>query len=125
MRASTIKTILIIDDSRVSRMFARQYILALHPDWLIEEADSGEQALARLAVTPIHLILLDVNMPGIGGLATAVQLRELHAHIPVCIISANIQNATRDKALALGAQFIEKPITQLRIAQALALVEDA
>ncbi len=121
---SNIKTILIIDDSRVSRMFARQYILDLHPDWQIEEAASGEEALARLAAVPADLALLDVNMPGIGGLATAQQLRDKYPLMPVCIISANIQSATRDKALAMGVGFAEKPITAERVGQIIAVVED-
>jgi hypothetical protein len=44
---TTPKTILIVDDSRVSRMMARQYIAGLHADWIVEEAASGEEALLK------------------------------------------------------------------------------
>ncbi len=124
MSSTTTKTILIIDDSRVSRMFARQYVLDLHPGWLIEEAASGEEALSVLEAVMADLVLLDVNMPGIGGLATAQQLRAKYPELPICIISANVQSATRDKAAAMGVGFAAKPITQERIAQIVSVVED-
>ncbi len=119
------KTILIIDDSRVWQLFARQYILELHPDWLVAQADCGEDALSMLETLVVDLVLLDVNMPGIGGLATAARLRERHPAVPVCIISANVQGATRARALALGVGFAAKPMTQERIAQIIAVIEDA
>lgn len=125
MSSTKPKTILIIDDSRVSRMFARQYILELHPDWYIGEADSGEAALEALQAVAADLVLLDVNMPGIGGLETALQLRQRYPALPICIISANVQHATQDRAAAMGVGFAAKPITAERIAQIISVVEDA
>lgn len=120
MNDLSIRTVLVIDDSRVSRMFSRQYILALRPNWVVAEADTGEQALDLLDSIKADLVLLDVNMPGMGGLAAAAILRQRHPAIRVCVISANVQGATRAKAEALGVEYYEKPITQQRIADILA-----
>ena len=109
------KTVLVVDDSRVSRLLARQFILSAKPDWTVEEAASGEEALAKVAtVTPV-LILVDVNMPGIGGMAAAEQLRSLCPDAHVSLVTANVQNATRNRANEMGVGFMEKPITEVRI----------
>ncbi len=120
MTNASIRTVLVIDDSRVSRMFSRQYILALHPNWIVAEADTGEQALAVLDNIRADLALLDVNMPGMGGLATAELLRERHPQMRVCVVTANVQASMRERTEALGVEYFAKPITQQRIADILA-----
>ncbi|WP_296000404.1 response regulator [Rugamonas sp.] len=122
-------TILIVDDSRVSRLMARQYILGRHADWVVDEAGSGEEALARIAaatedgVAGPDLVLMDVNMPGMGGIAAAEQLRRLAPALKIALLTANVQRATRERAAELGIGFMEKPITAERIAQLLAVLE--
>ncbi len=64
---SSPKTILIVDDSRVSRMMIRAMILEKHKDWILEEAASGEEALEKIRTFVPDLISMDVNMPGMGG----------------------------------------------------------
>lgn len=109
------KTVLIVDDSRVSRMMARQYILSARPGWQVEEAATGEEALEKIgAITPA-LILVDVNMPGMGGMAAAEQLRTLCPSAHLSLVTANVQNAIRNRATELGIGFMEKPITEARI----------
>jgi CheY-like chemotaxis protein len=109
------KTVLVVDDSRVSRMMARQFILSARPGWLVEDAATGEEALEKVkSVSPV-LILVDVNMPGIGGMAAAEQLRGLCPGAHISLVTANVQNATRNRANELGIGFMEKPITEHRI----------
>lgn len=109
------KTVLVVDDSRVSRMMARQFILSARPGWQVEDAATGEEALEKVkSVVPV-LILIDVNMPGIGGMAAAEQLRALCPGSHISLVTANVQNATRNRANELGIGFMEKPITENRI----------
>lgn len=117
-------TILVVDDSRVSRMLSRQFILSMRPDWIIAEAATGEEAIDKLESVNPDLILLDVNMPGMGGLAAAEKLREKRPSINITLMTANIQDATRNKASALGIGFVEKPVTEARIQQIIASLED-
>ena len=115
-------TVLVVDDSRVSRLMARQYILSKHADWTVIEAGSGEEALEKAkSLTPV-LILMDVNMPGMGGLAAAEQLRNLCPLSHISLVTANVQNATRSHAAGLGIGFMEKPITEARIHQLLSAI---
>jgi CheY-like chemotaxis protein len=117
-------TVLVVDDSRVSRMLSRQYILQRHPDWTIAEAASGEEAIEKLqGITP-DLILLDLNMPGMGGLAAVEKLQAKCPSTRITLLTANVQDATREKAAALGIGFAEKPITEARIDQIIAVFEN-
>jgi two-component system, chemotaxis family, chemotaxis protein CheY len=115
-----IKTVLIVDDSRVSRMMSRQFILSRHPQWQVEEAATGEEALQKAPDIKPFLILMDVNMPGMGGMAAAEQLRSTLPESNITMLTANVQDATRNRAYSIGAGFMEKPITEARIHQLLA-----
>lgn len=108
-------TVLVVDDSRVSRLMARQFINSKQPGWKVEEAASGEEALKMAPALSPLLILIDVNMPGMGGLAAAEQLRALCPLAHISMVTANVQNATRNRASELGIGFMEKPITEARI----------
>lgn len=116
-------TVLIVDDSRVSRLVTRQHILARHADWTIAEAANGEDALAQAPALQPQLVLLDVNMPGMGGVAAAEQLRKLLPDAHISLLTANVQDATRQRAQDLGIGFMEKPITEERIARLIAPLE--
>lgn len=117
------RTALVVDDSRVSRLIAHQFILSRGGGWVVEEAASGEAALEKAQTLAPTLILLDVNMPGMGGLAAAALLHRLRPDSHICLLTANVQNATRERAAELGIGFMEKPITETRIHQLLAGLE--
>lgn len=104
--------ILIVDDSRLSRMISRQYVLSLHKDWDIAEAATGEQAIEMAAEKQPYLILLDVNMPGMGGLAAAAILRDAHPQTHIVLLTANVQNSVQVQAEQLGIGFLSKPIKE-------------
>ncbi|MFA7240414.1 MAG: response regulator [Sulfuricellaceae bacterium] len=120
---SDIKTVLIVDDSRVSRMMIRSMILAQHPDWVMEEAVSGEEALEKIRTIIPHLITLDINMPGMGGLAAAEELVKECPNVKIVLLTGNIQASSHRKAEQLGVGFVEKPITESCVARVLAYMD--
>ncbi|MGK9174391.1 response regulator [Yokenella regensburgei] len=109
------KSILIVDDSRLSRMISRQYVLSLHKDRDIAEAATGEQAIEMAAEKRPWLILLDVNMPGMGGLAAAAVLRQTHPQTHIVLLTANVQHSVQAQAEELGLGFLSKPIKEADI----------
>ena len=111
------KQVLVVDDSRVSRLMSHQFILSKHADWQVIEAATGEEALEKVKTFTPALILLDVNMPGMGGVAAVEQLRTLCPQTHIILVTANVQNAIRNRASELGVGFMEKPITETRIHQ--------
>jgi CheY-like chemotaxis protein len=104
-------TVLIVDDSKLARMVVAKVVGRLRPDWLLLEATNAEEALVRVQEQPIHVALIDFNMPGRDGLSLAADLRQHWPAIPIAIISANVQDEIIARARSLDATFIPKPVT--------------
>ena len=103
-------TILIVDDEPGVRS-ALSGVLR-DEGYLVDAVPSGEACLERVTQGAVDLILLDVWLPGIDGLATLARLRERHVDAQVVLISGhgNIESAVR--AIKMGAfDFVEKPLS--------------
>ena len=78
----------------------------------VDAVDTGEACLDRVARAPYDVIVLDIWLPGMDGLATLTRLNERRVDAPVVMISGhgNIESAVR--AIKLGAfDFVEKPLS--------------
>jgi len=110
------QTLLIVDDSRLSRMMVKAFTLAAQPNWQIIEASNGEEALSVCAGKEITYMTIDYNMPGIDGLNLALQLKDIYPGAKISLLTANIQQHLMDEARESGVVFISKPITEQKIA---------
>jgi two-component system chemotaxis response regulator CheY len=117
--STSVKKLLIVDDSKVSRMRIRAFFATQCPSWAIEEADSGDAALANAAAAAPDYVTMDVNMPGISGFEAAAQLMAAHPHIRIVMLTANIQESSRQQATSLQLNFVAKPATEASLQQAL------
>ncbi|MDH3355189.1 MAG: response regulator [Chromatiales bacterium] len=117
------KILLIVDDSRLSRMMIRSMVLAQHPNWIIIEAASGEEALESVDQNMPNFCTMDINMPGMLGTDATEQILLKYPNIRIAIFSANTQEYYRTHAAKLGAQFVSKPITEKSIVKALEFFE--
>ncbi len=103
-------TILIVDDEPGVRT-ALTGVLR-DEDYTVESVATGEECLDRVTRGAVDLIVLDVWLPGMDGLATLARLRERQVDAQVVLISGhgNIESAVR--AIKLGAfDFVEKPLS--------------
>ena len=116
--------VLIVDDSKVSRMLIKAMMAAHHPDWLFAEADSGIKSLLWLVGNHVDLVTMDVNMLGMSGLDAAEQIKARHAGAFIAMMTANVQSSTRQRAEQIGVHFFGKPITEDIIAQIVKRFED-
>jgi CheY-like chemotaxis protein len=107
--------VLIVDDSKLARMSAKKALSILFPGWTSVEAGDGEQARKALVESAPDIALLDFNMPGQNGLDLAAELRTLRPDMPVAVISANRQQEVVDRARAVGAAFLAKPLTEAEL----------
>jgi two-component system KDP operon response regulator KdpE len=100
-------TILVIDDEPQLRRAMKATLTDL--GYSVIEAKTGEEALETLRSESPDLILLDLNMPGIGGLETCRAIRET-SETPIIILS--VRNTERDKVQVLDAgadDYVTKP----------------
>jgi two-component system KDP operon response regulator KdpE len=100
-------TILVIDDEPQLRRVMRTTLTDL--GYTVIDAKTGEDALELLRHDQPDLILLDLNMPGIGGLETCRAIRET-SEVPIIILS--VRNTEREKVQALDAgadDYVSKP----------------
>jgi CheY-like chemotaxis protein len=104
--------VLIVDDSRLARMAIIKALNALRPDWPRLEAASADEALERITQESPDIVLLDFNMPGKDGLSFAAELQQRLPRLIVAVISANRQVEVVDRARAVGAAFLAKPLTE-------------
>lgn len=109
------KTVLIVDDSRVSRMMIKAIITDTHADWPVIEAENGDAALEAIAGKTVDIAILDCNMPGMDGFTLAEKIKQSKPETTISLLTANIQEATQKKADAIGISFVKKPITNERI----------
>jgi len=120
----TPKTVLIVDDSRLSRMIIKALILEKYPDWIMLEAINGDQTISMMDSIPEpDLITLDVNMPGMDGLSLVTTIRNHWASVPIVVITANVQGSVSRKCAELKVGFVEKPIDAATIDKALTFME--
>jgi two-component system chemotaxis response regulator CheY len=111
--------LLIVDDSKVSRMRIRAFFSSTCPGWTLLEAASGDEALSMAAADPPDFVTMDINMPGMSGFETAQLMLMRNQHIRVVMLSGNIQESSRQVAASLRLKFVAKPVTQLSLQQAL------
>jgi CheY-like chemotaxis protein len=111
--------LLIVDDSSVSRMMIRGRMATMQPDWELSEVASGDEAVALVPTLQPDFITMDVNMPGISGFEAAEKILQAYPHIRIVMLTANIQSSSREKAQQLATQFVQKPVTQASMQQAI------
>lgn len=103
--------ILIVDDIEENRDMLSRRLLRKSYETVL--ADSGEAALKVLDTTEISLVLLDVMMPGIGGIETLRQIRQRYSRLelPVIMVTAKDQGDDIVQAFNLGANdYVTKPL---------------
>ena len=119
-------TILIVDDEPDNR-FALSHVLA-ELEQRIVEAGSGEDALRFLLREECAVILLDANMPGLDGYATAelIRRRERSRHIPIIFVSAIDKDDEHiARAYAMGAvDYVFKPVDPVILRSKIAVLVD-
>jgi len=128
MKSSNNYTILAVDDAKDSLMLLDFDLV--EAGYEVITADSGNEALAMLKENKVHLILLDMYMPGISGLTTLqeVKVQNDFAHIPVIMLSSSGDEEQIVAALEFGADdYVTKPyisnVLLARIRNALRFME--
>jgi two-component system chemotaxis response regulator CheY len=105
--------VLLVDDSPPKRRAVRKALLAAgFDDMVVEEAENGSDALAKLAHLQPDLILSDWRMPEMSGVDLLRELRARGDKVPFGFVTLGATEHMRETASRAGAQFlIESPLT--------------
>ncbi len=107
--------VLIVDDEPHMRTFVRRCLQERFATEILEAAD-GESALRQARETPPSAVLLDLNLPGMGGLETLRMLRAEFPALPIVIFTAEATRTSVQECLEAGATaFVRKdtPLEQI------------
>jgi two-component system, NarL family, response regulator len=96
--------ILLVEDDELFRLGLRVR-LQQEPDLeIIAEAEDGETAIEQVATHALDVVLLDVGLPGIGGIEACHLIKQRHPHLPILTLTSHFQPALIARLVAAGAQ---------------------
>jgi two-component system KDP operon response regulator KdpE len=102
--------VLLVDDEPAIRRALRATLSEL--GFSTAEASRGEEALHLVQTEVFDAVLLDINMPGIGGMKTLVRLRALAPRLPILMLTVRDDEENKIEALECGADdYITKPFS--------------
>ena len=108
------KLILAVDDDQDNLTLLAE--LLRHEGFRVETAMSGEEAIERLKTITPDLVLLDINMPGIGGYETLHEIRKRPKYMSVIFVSARAESREVVKGLDAGADdYVCKPFDPVEL----------
>jgi len=108
---------LIVDDEPIARKVMREELGSFHDVEIIGEADNGTIALEKITSEHPDLVLLDLQMPGMGGLEVVRNLRR-GTHMPVIVIVTAYDKYALQAFEAGAIDYLLKPVGEERLAEA-------
>ena len=100
--------ILVVDDESAIRRALRPPLVEL--GFQVFEASRGEEAIQQLRAATVDVVLLDMNMPGIGGMETLRRIRAIAPRLPILMVTVRDAEEEKVEALELGADdYVTKP----------------
>jgi two-component system chemotaxis response regulator CheY len=107
------RDVLVVDDSKVMRDMVIACLRA-HGELSFTHAASGLEAIEQLSLKPFQLVVLDLNMPDIGGIEVVefVRGQDKLRQLPIIVVTTRGDETSRERALGAGAsRFMTKPFT--------------
>lgn len=96
--------ILIAEDDELFRLGLRMRLQQETDLEVVAEAEDGETAVDQTKCQPLDLVLLDVGLPGIGGIEACRQIKQQQPTLPVLILTSRSEKNLISRLIAAGAQ---------------------
>ncbi|HEY4051675.1 MAG TPA: response regulator transcription factor [Acidobacteriaceae bacterium] len=107
-------SVLIVEDDSALRQSLRDTLEAA--GFCPREASSGEEAMLALHRSHFETVLLDINMPGIGGMEACRRIRQTYPLLPILVLTVRDEEKDKIEALDAGADdYITKPFQFLEL----------
>jgi two-component system, chemotaxis family, chemotaxis protein CheY len=110
-RIGSMPRILIVDDSIFQRKIISRMLLP--EGHTVIEASGGREGLELFLKERPDLVIVDLLMPEISGTEVLLEIRRQSADMPVVVCTSDVQTATRQECMAMGASgFVNKPASR-------------
>lgn len=103
MSSNTIK-ILLVEDDELFRLGLRVRLQQEAGLEIIAEAEDGETAIELVNQYALDVVILDVGLPGIGGIEACQQIKQKYPNLPVLILTSHSQKSLITQLIEVGAQ---------------------
>jgi two-component system chemotaxis response regulator CheY len=116
---------MVVDDSRIMRNIVKNTFTELKIPCQFIEAGNGKDALMLLQNQPVHLVLLDWNMPELSGIDFLHQVRAMdqYKELPIIMVTSESAKYNVIEALKSGAtDYIIKPVNEKIFAEKLSKI---
>jgi CheY-like chemotaxis protein len=113
--------ILVVDDTATNLTFATCMLQLITPHGKVSGVCSGLEALERLGATAFTLVFMDIEMPGMGGIAATQAIRKFNKKVPVIALTGDDSSELRVRCKEAGMNgFVAKPFRQQELAAVVA-----
>jgi DNA-binding NarL/FixJ family response regulator len=117
------RNFLVVDDHPIVRRGTKEVLEEAYPEARVVEVDSGEAAVAAVQQQPWDLIVLDLSLPGMGGLEALERIRRARAGAQVLVLSMHAEEQFALRALKAGAAgYLSKEYAVEQLLEAVARV---
>jgi DNA-binding response OmpR family regulator len=116
--------VLVVDDELFVGELLKEYLSII--GYEVTAVSNGEDALASIQQSPPHIVILDIRMPGMGGMEVLKKIKEKNRTTGVIMLSAYGDPETVNEALRLGADhYLQKPMNLKHLVETLTLLHPA
>jgi DNA-binding response OmpR family regulator len=113
--------VLVVDDELFVGELLKEYLSII--GYEVTAVSNGEDALSSIQQSPPHIVILDIRMPGMGGMEVLKQIKEKNRTTGVIMLSAYGDPETVNEALRLGADhYLQKPMNLKYLVETLTLL---
>jgi two-component system, NarL family, response regulator len=96
--------LLLVEDDELFRLGLQVRLQQETGIEIVAEAEDGETAVELVERYPFDVVLLDVGLPGVGGVEACRQIKQKYPNLPVLVLTSHSQQALIDRLIAIGAQ---------------------
>jgi DNA-binding response OmpR family regulator len=110
--------VLVVDDELFVGELLKEYLSII--GYEVTAVSNGEDALSSIQQSPPHIVILDIRMPGMGGMEVLKKIKEKNSATGVIMLSAYGDPETVNEALRLGADhYLQKPMNLKHLVETL------
>lgn len=95
--------ILLVEDDELFRLGLRMRLQQEAGIEIVAEAEDGEQAVELANRHGVDLVLLDIGLPGIGGIEACRQIKQQHSHLPILVLTSRSEKPLIARLIEAGA----------------------